>query len=197
MDAGFDSEASKNSAEKHSTYDLDKKSGTQTIKGGCTNVENRETVRIVEAEDRPRMPARKKVYVRTCSLTKRTKTTMMGRPSCSRNFSPTSRKLAVTNFPTSRCSTLSWTVSVSRKREKGSARTTSMALSSTLSSRRTTRWRTSPADGTETRFPRKSRCTPLLGWVATTGTGGGSRTAIRRLVTSCRVRAAKTRYCGS
>lgn len=64
MDAGFDSEAAKNSAEKHSTYYLNKKSRDADDKKRMREMwENRETVRIVEAEDRPGMPTRKKVYV--------------------------------------------------------------------------------------------------------------------------------------
>ncbi len=64
MDAGFDSEAAKNSAEKHSTYYLNKKSRDTDDKKRMREMwENRETVRIVEAEDRPGMPTRKKVYV--------------------------------------------------------------------------------------------------------------------------------------
>lgn len=64
MDAGFDSEAAKNSAEKHSTYYLNKKSRDTDDKKRMREMwENRETVRIVEAEDRPGMPTRKKIYV--------------------------------------------------------------------------------------------------------------------------------------
>jgi putative transposase len=64
MDAGFDSEAAKNAAEKHSTYYLNKKSRDSDDKKRMRKMwENRETVRIVEAEDRPEMPTRKKIYV--------------------------------------------------------------------------------------------------------------------------------------
>ncbi|WP_152422591.1 hypothetical protein [Natrinema pellirubrum] len=64
MDAGFDSEAAKNSSEKHSTYYLNKKSRDSDDKRRMRKMwENRETVRIIEEEDRPGMPTRKTVYV--------------------------------------------------------------------------------------------------------------------------------------
>jgi IS4 transposase len=64
MDAGFDSEASKNSAEKHGTYYLNRGSRDTDDKKRMREMwENRETVRIVEEEDRPGMPTRKTIYV--------------------------------------------------------------------------------------------------------------------------------------
>jgi len=64
LDAGFDSEASKNAAEKHDTYYLNRASRDKEDKKRMREMwANRETVRIVEAEDRPGMPVRKKIYV--------------------------------------------------------------------------------------------------------------------------------------
>jgi IS4 transposase len=64
MDAGFDSGAAKNSAEKHGTYYLNKKSRDKDDKKRMREMwANRETVRIVEEEDRPGMPTRKTLYV--------------------------------------------------------------------------------------------------------------------------------------
>lgn len=64
MDAGFDSGAAKNSAEKHETYYLNKKSRDKDDKKRMREMwKNRETVRIVEEEDRPGMPTRKTLYV--------------------------------------------------------------------------------------------------------------------------------------
>jgi len=64
LDAGFDSEASKNAAEKHDTYYLNRKSRDADDKKRMREMwDNEETVRIVEEEDRPGMPTRKTIYV--------------------------------------------------------------------------------------------------------------------------------------
>jgi IS4 transposase len=64
MDAGFDSGASKNAAERHGTYYLNRKSRDTDDKKRMREMwENGEAVRIVEEEDRKGMPTRKTVYV--------------------------------------------------------------------------------------------------------------------------------------
>lgn len=64
MDGGFDSGAAKNTAEKHETCYINRKSRDATDKQRMQEMGgNGETVRIVEEEDRPGMPIRKTVYV--------------------------------------------------------------------------------------------------------------------------------------
>jgi len=64
MDADFDSEAVKNAAEKHGVLYTNRKSRDREDKRRMREMwKNGEAVRIVEEEDRPRMPMRKKIYV--------------------------------------------------------------------------------------------------------------------------------------
>ncbi|GAB7017530.1 transposase [Halostagnicola bangensis] len=64
MDAGFDSEAAKNAAEKHDVYYLNRKSKNETDKRRMWSMwENGETIRIYDQEQRLGMPTRKTLYV--------------------------------------------------------------------------------------------------------------------------------------
>jgi len=64
MDAGYDSEAVKNTAEKHGVTYMNRKSRNTDDKRRMRQMwRNNEAVRIVEEEDRQGMPTRKKVYV--------------------------------------------------------------------------------------------------------------------------------------